>query len=555
MKSVGTSANGSGAGSTDLRTHLNAKKKYKPKMPINSSMVDLSASPLSLKDIGIAIAEKISYTELDNLANDENMNKTTPKKTHTYMYVLDCPSKALLYSNISDDNEILKLSFFKFAEFNQLLLVELHVLEKWSFNLAKSFALDIKVSMVSDKTIIKSSFISEMSLKKTKKLAVSKKILVNDIIKQINIHTNWEIVVKEISVDLFKSVALVEFKLSDVTSSVVFKWSVFIEKNSVHMALVKTCVIGHNLNSYVHDKCAIVCFKNEASKLAAIGSTPVFKNNCVCLVNIYKKKQASIACLVSFSDKTWAQIASGFFFIPGLSSSVKLIPMVSNPFSDSCLVDYLAFLKCSLELLADQIFVIMKKLSIVELGPLTTKFCVSSLVTPAFLASNLDLDMALDNMLTFPAASLLVIVDTVADFSSSSSKVLTTKMGKLESKLVALEVSLKLVLKKLNCLCSDLGSLSINVPAKQNNIVHWHMELENMIKNKFDDVQVFTTGLDASFLDTRVAIIMNNFLAHYVSTVEEVSGWLIFVCLLFKNKLLVSVLGFYAGVSIGTCFG
>ncbi|KAG9296954.1 hypothetical protein G9A89_003668 [Geosiphon pyriformis] len=47
--------------------------------------------------------------------------------------------------------------------------------------------------------------------------------------------------------------------------------------------------------------------------------------------------------------------------------------------------------------------------------------------------------MALDNMLTSLATFLLVIADTIANFSLNSSKVLTTKVDELESKLVALE--------------------------------------------------------------------------------------------------------------------
>ncbi|KAG9284842.1 hypothetical protein G9A89_003765 [Geosiphon pyriformis] len=46
----------------------------------------------------------------------------------------------------------------------------------------------------------------------------------------------------------------------------------------------------------------------------------------------------------------------------------------------------------------------------------------------------------------------------IANFSSSSSKILTIKMDELESKMVALEVLVELVLERLDCLCSDLGS-------------------------------------------------------------------------------------------------
>ncbi|KAG9290840.1 hypothetical protein G9A89_010989 [Geosiphon pyriformis] len=44
----------------------------------------------------------------------------------------------------------------------------------------------------------------------------------------------------------------------------------------------KTCFIGYNPSSYVCNRCVIVCFANEASKLAVIGFVPVFKG-----VNLY----------------------------------------------------------------------------------------------------------------------------------------------------------------------------------------------------------------------------------------------------------------------------
>ncbi|KAG9306250.1 hypothetical protein G9A89_016154 [Geosiphon pyriformis] len=158
--------------------------------------------------------------------------------------------------------------------------------------------------------------------------------------------------------------ALVKFESSDVASLVASKWSVLVGKDSVHIALAvndkelwvallytlpvgmiaydlsdllklygeKTCLIRCNLSSYMCNRCVIVCFVNETSKLAAIGSTPVFKSqfghistgclssgnfggrdkwvvtfqNWVHLANIYKKKQAPIIHPVSFSGKTWA---------------------------------------------------------------------------------------------------------------------------------------------------------------------------------------------------------------------------------------------------------
>ncbi|KAG9289280.1 hypothetical protein G9A89_007525 [Geosiphon pyriformis] len=47
---------------------------------------------------------------------------------------------------------------------------------------------------------------------------------------------------------------------------------------------------------------------------------------------------------------------------------------------------------------------------------------------------------------------------------------------------------------------------------------------------------------------------MNNSLAWHVSKVDKISGHLISVCFLFKNKLLVMILSLYTSVSIGTWF-
>ncbi|KAG9295351.1 hypothetical protein G9A89_013380 [Geosiphon pyriformis] len=107
--------------------------------------------------------------------------------------------------------------------------------------------------------------------------------------------------------------------------------------------------------------------------------------------------------------------------------------------------------------------------------------------------------------------------------------------------------------------------------AKQEDIVCWHKDSENMISivtetklrsnirlwimNKFDGLWVFTSGLDVGFYGAGITIIMNNSLAQHVSKVDEVPGCLISVHLLFKNKLSVMILDLYVGVFISTWFG
>ncbi|KAG9285555.1 hypothetical protein G9A89_006543 [Geosiphon pyriformis] len=86
-------------------------------------------------------------------------------------------------------------------------------------------------------------------------------------------------------------------------------------------------------------------------------------------------------------------------------------------------------------------------------------------------------------------------------------------------------------------MCSVWG---INVPTKQEDII---------FKDRFDGVWIFTSGLDMGFLGAEVVIIMDVSLAQHVSKIYKVSGQLLSVKLLFKNKLSVSILGLYAGAS------
>ncbi|KAG9288908.1 hypothetical protein G9A89_019530 [Geosiphon pyriformis] len=216
---------------------------------------------------------------------------------------------------MSDNDKVLELSSPKFNESNQLSPFKSYMSEKWSFNLAKLFVLNIELSTMSGKTvsdklisvkkifysvdgfgrastsskfsnIIKSFFTSDLSLKKAKKLAVNENILVNNDVRQINKCTNWKIVVKKIPVNLSKSAVesvfskfseivlikiqligfwqkiLVEFESLNIASLVASKWSVFMEKDSVHVVLA-------------------------TSKLAAIGSISVFKGVNLCWAGLF----------------------------------------------------------------------------------------------------------------------------------------------------------------------------------------------------------------------------------------------------------------------------
>ncbi|KAG9288615.1 hypothetical protein G9A89_006716 [Geosiphon pyriformis] len=57
------------------------------------------------------------------------------------------------------------------------------------------------------------------------------------------------------------------------------------------------------------------------------------------------------------------------------------------------------------------------------------------------------------------------------------------------------------------------------------------------------------------FLGAEMVIIINNSLAYHVFKIEEISGHLISVWLLFKGKMLIVILGLYTGASAETRFG
>ncbi|KAG9288233.1 hypothetical protein G9A89_021264 [Geosiphon pyriformis] len=147
-------------------------------------MIDLSASPLGLADIGNVngmfskswgskieskmssvsslldlenmkntIAEKISYANSDASVVNDMANNTTPRKMCTYMYVLGQPLKTLLFDVLSDNNDLVAFLSPKFAGSKKLLSVGSHASEKHIFNSVKSFTLDIGFSALPGKTI------------------------------------------------------------------------------------------------------------------------------------------------------------------------------------------------------------------------------------------------------------------------------------------------------------------------------------------------------------------------------------------------------------------
>ncbi|KAG9288102.1 hypothetical protein G9A89_017697 [Geosiphon pyriformis] len=597
-----------------------------------SNVMDESVDSVSgisdLDNLENVVAEETSYAESDVSGLDDDMNDVTPRKTCTRTYVLNSKPPPLSFNVLSDGKDILPLPSSKFCGSNRLPPVRSRALEKRSFNSSKSFALDIELSAVPGKTvsdkliymkkifyqvdgfkraltplkflgIIKSLFTSEQSLIKARVMAISKKILVNDDLRKVNSRSDREVIIKEIPVDLPKLAietvfskfgkiisikvqliglwqkALVEYESSEIADLVTVRWSVLMEKDSVHIAkasvdkqtwvsrdqhraLLYTLPVGttaHDLSALVEPYAGLSLASCAHCKL--FGHTAVdcsvgrrFGGRGKRVATSQDRKQAPIVCPVFFGGKTWAQVAdsspsrvvSSSASGVGLISGSKVFSMDPSSSGAADLGSCLAVLECSMEILSDQVLLILKKLSFIDLVSLAPSPSALSLVSPTAVVSDMDSGLALDSTLLSSASSPPNVGESIVDLSPSSSKVLTAKVGSLESNIVALEFAT----------CNVQG---INVPAKQADVVRWHVNSGNMVffitetklrsssgpwlKNKFDGVRIFSSGLDKGFMGAGVAIVMNISLACHVS----------------KSKLSVTVLGLYAGASSRARFG
>ncbi|KAG9292606.1 hypothetical protein G9A89_006978 [Geosiphon pyriformis] len=198
------------------------------------------------------------------------------------------------------------------------------------------------------------------------------------------------------------------------------------------------------------------------------------------LAKLYAKKKVPIFCPVAFGGKFWAQVVSvalvshvsldgsgSGFLLFGASSSGNIPPPPSMV--DAPLGACLARLECSVELLSDQISNILlhfDNLSLVSLAPPSNMIPLVDTPQPSvsgFLMvadSDLNSNMVLDVSLTQPIS--FSFGDNNSQLGHSSSKVLTSKIGVLESKLVAFDASIGSILVKLEQMCAGLGPLVLS---------------------------------------------------------------------------------------------
>ncbi|KAG9304080.1 hypothetical protein G9A89_005990 [Geosiphon pyriformis] len=278
----------------------------------------------------------------------------------------------------------------------------------------------------------------------------------------------------------------------------------------------KTCVINCFLVTGNRICCAVICFENDEDLESAFRTEPVFggvklswaRLNLVrceqcrkldhsvleCdakishspkisksfkkivsdetrlrLAKLYAKKSVPISRLAAFGGKSWAQVVSLAFSSNGphfgsgsdFVSSPSTSDLVGNLSLTGpvglILETRLASLECSLELLTDKVSSIIDKLDSLSLVPLALDSSSQPLAAPGLVNMKLGSDMILDEPDSVVIPPFSVSYDT-SSLGSSSSKVLTSKVGCLELKLVALEASVSSVLEKLDQMCAGLDS-------------------------------------------------------------------------------------------------
>ncbi|KAG9304441.1 hypothetical protein G9A89_020003 [Geosiphon pyriformis] len=195
----------------------------------------------------------------------------------------------------------------------------------------------------------------------------------------------------------------------------------------------------------------------------------VFDKNHLQLARLYAKKGVLIAQLVAFGDKSWAQVVSlalssnnsyfgfdlGFGSLSSGASGVIGLSPHMVPASTS-LKTRLVSLEHSVELLVDKIFGIVSKLENLVLVPPALASFSQNLVVPVVATAEVNLDMALDDPKPVLLLSSLVFFNT-SELGLSSSKILTSKVSCLESKLMALEALVCSVLEKFDQICTGSG--------------------------------------------------------------------------------------------------
>ncbi|KAG9301945.1 hypothetical protein G9A89_020989 [Geosiphon pyriformis] len=455
----------------------------------------------------------------------------------------------------------------------------------------KSFALDINLGMVADKSsqeklayvkknfsgvngfgraftpskfgeIIRTSFTSDEAMMAAAKLANDCDVAI--VLKEIPVGTSVETV--HMAVSKFGQKVIIELEnqnqadLADINKQ---SWNV---QDSFRVLLYTFLMETTAHDFYFHAHCATVCFNSESD---LVGATPVIKGvslywshlsqaSCaVCksfgytslncwsikdavalgsrkapllvqdqfrLARIYVKKSAPISCSLAFGGKTWALVvgAPSVHASHGAGMSLgfnKIGELLSPVVNDLEL--HLVGIENSLVSLAGQISELAKRLESLVLA------------------------------VSQPSSGWENIMMGVGSGEATSNKIVPIVDSTASPHVVKLEKILDGLFRSVLSLSAYFNSLALadgmNIPTKQDNIVRWHKDMNNL-------VLIFMETKLKNKARAGIVIVMNRSLARYVYKISKVLGCLLCIRLLFKNKLLVSILDLYTGASLATQF-
>ncbi|KAG9306082.1 hypothetical protein G9A89_015986 [Geosiphon pyriformis] len=312
----------------------------------------------------------------------------------------------------------------------------------------------------------------EKSMEMATLLARKKEFNVNNDLKKQEIHSDWTVVIKEISMNMPKKMIVTTVsvfgEIRNYFKALLFTLPVKTTAHDLGTLLKgtggKTCIINHSLNSEDLES----AYHTES----IFGGIKLFwaKLDLVCCGNCKCFGHSAMECdIPTAPDAKFSSFGSGSGF-PFLGVVCNKENTLDSHDSFS-INNHLASLEHSLELLADQVSDVLCRLNGVKLVFLVPVSKVGHLDVPILVSLMSDADMRV-------------------------------------------------------AICNTRSMTNL---AKQDDIVHWHRDLGNMISivietklrsdikswimDKFDGVWVFTTGLDVGFQDADIAIIMNTSLA------------------------------------------
>ncbi|KAG9294180.1 hypothetical protein G9A89_021539 [Geosiphon pyriformis] len=305
----------------------------------------------------------------------------------------------------------------------------------------------------------------------------------------------------------------------------------------------KTCVIKHNSVNYTWVYCTTVCFESKSNLNQALANTLVIKDvslhwsclfaalcsscnslgytsrNCKSadnwfrLAKIYERKSASVFHLLAFGGKTWASVL-------GFIRNGKFLPPVVND-----LKKHLVSIKSSLVSLIEQIGKLAKRLkSFMPAVSQSSPGCQLLVTSPS---QNQEEDMVMgvdssdatsDKTATISGCEIEKYVERSLCFSHEPISMLGW-FGFGKWCFFSTFFSMSSLVWKI-AMCNVRG---LNNPAKQDNVIHWHKDMNNLVSifmksklkgkvcpwltDKFDGIRVFTSGLNSGFMGASVLIV------------------------------------------------